>query len=135
MSKLRCTIVTPEVTVLDGEYDSIVLPLFDGELGVLPGRAPMIGRLGYGEARLRHGDVLQTYYVDGGFAQVQDNEVSILTGQAKEGKTLDPAVLNEQLGEIAAKKTANEEEVVARERAVARARAQLHVAQKAAERF
>ena len=49
--KLQCVVVTPERAVLDEPADFVVLPLYDGELGVLPGRAPLIGRLGYGELR------------------------------------------------------------------------------------
>ena len=40
---LRCVVVTPERTELDREADYISLPMFDGELGVLKGRAPLIG--------------------------------------------------------------------------------------------
>ena len=38
---------------MDAEADIVVLPMYDGELGVLPGRAALIGRLGYGELRTR----------------------------------------------------------------------------------
>ena len=47
---LRCVVVTPERTELDREAEYVSLPMFDGELGVLKGRAPMIGRLGYRHA-------------------------------------------------------------------------------------
>ena len=50
-----CVVVTPEATVLDTPADFVALPLFDGECGVAPGHAPMIGRLGYGELRIGHG--------------------------------------------------------------------------------
>ena len=48
--KVRCVIVTPERAVLDQPADFVALPLYDGELGVLPGRAPLIGRLGIGDS-------------------------------------------------------------------------------------
>ncbi len=47
--KLQCVVVTPEKTLFDDWVDFVALPLFDGELGVMPGRAPLIGRLGFGE--------------------------------------------------------------------------------------
>ena len=50
--ELQCIVVTPEQTVLDEVADFIVLPIYDGELGVLPGRAALIGRLGFGRLRL-----------------------------------------------------------------------------------
>ena len=49
---LKCVVVTPERACLDEVADFVALPMFDGELGVLPGRAALIGRLGYGELRL-----------------------------------------------------------------------------------
>src|SRR2546423_3739400 len=79
---LQCIIVTPETTVLDTSADFVALPLFDGEAGVAPGRAPLIGRLGYGELRVRTGNQTRRYYVDGGFVQVADNVVSVLTNRA-----------------------------------------------------
>ena len=42
---LRCVVVTPERTELDREAEYVSLPMFDGELGVMSGRAPLIGRL------------------------------------------------------------------------------------------
>ena len=51
--QLQVVVVTPEKTLLDETVDFVALPLYDGELGVLPGRAPLIGRLGYGELRTK----------------------------------------------------------------------------------
>ena len=47
---VQCVVVTPERAVLDEPADFVSLPMYDGELGILPGRAPLIGRLGYGYA-------------------------------------------------------------------------------------
>ena len=66
---LQCVVVTPERALLDEPADFVVLPMYDGELGVLPGRAPLIGRLGFGEMRVRRGGQTERYYVDGGFAR------------------------------------------------------------------
>ena len=52
---LQCVVVTPERAFLDAKADFVALPMFDGELGVLPGRTALIGRLGYGELRIRDG--------------------------------------------------------------------------------
>ncbi len=79
---LRCVVVTPERTELDREADYVSLPMYDGELGVLEGRAPMIGRLGFGTIRLQTAAGPERYYVDGGFAHVEGNVVNVLTGRA-----------------------------------------------------
>src|SRR5262249_43760354 len=86
---LQCTVVTPEKVVLDQVVDFVALPMYDGELGVLPGRAPLIGRLGPGELRTRRGNETQRYYVDGGFAQVRANVVTVLTPRAIPAKDVD----------------------------------------------
>ncbi|MEE2934671.1 MAG: F0F1 ATP synthase subunit epsilon, partial [Planctomycetota bacterium] len=67
---------------LDREADHVSLPMFDGELGVLKGRAPLIGRLGYGTLRLQTAAGPERYFVDGGFAQVENDVVNILTSRA-----------------------------------------------------
>jgi len=49
---LRLVLVTPETTIFDELLAALRFPLHDGQIGILPGRAPMIGRLGYGELKL-----------------------------------------------------------------------------------
>ena len=44
---LQIVLVTPETTLLDAPVRSLQFPLYDGQAGVLPGRAPVVGRLGY----------------------------------------------------------------------------------------
>ena len=78
-------IVTPEKAVLDEKADFIVLPMIDGELGVLPLHAPLIGRLGTGELRITKGNAVSKWKVTGGFAQVRSNVVTVLTGKASTG--------------------------------------------------
>src|SRR5947209_19831934 len=79
---LQCVVVTPERAVLDEPVDFVALPMYDGELGVLPGRLPLIGRLGFGELRLSRSNRVERYYIDGGFTQVRDDVVTVLTARA-----------------------------------------------------
>ena len=79
---LTCTVVTPEQTALETKADFVALPLFDGEIGIAANHSPLIGRLGYGEMRIRTAGQVSHYYVDGGFVQVADNVVSDLTTRA-----------------------------------------------------
>jgi len=128
---LQCVIVTPEATIREGAADFIAVPLFDGELGIAPQHSPMIGRLGYGELRIKLGGAVERFYVDGGFVQVNANVVYILTNRAVPAASLDTAVANEQLSSARAKPANTPELLAIRERNVAQARAQLRVAQKA----
>ena len=81
MAQLQLVIVTPEITTFDKMVDGVTLPMIDGEAGVLPGHAAMIGRLGPGEVRTQ-GSTPERFYVDGGFVQIEGGVVSVLTGKS-----------------------------------------------------
>ncbi len=79
---IRCIVVTPERTEIDRNVEQLTLPMYDGELGVQKGRAAMIGRLGYGALRFEGESGAEKYFIDGGFVQVENDVVSILTARA-----------------------------------------------------
>ncbi len=132
-SNLRVIVVTPELTVFDLATDFVALPLYDGELGVAPGHAPMIGRLGYGELRIGHEPSAQRIYVDGGFVQVADNLVSVLTNRAIPAKKLDAGAIQEAIAHTSSQPAAGEDQIARRERLLTQARAQLRVAKRVAK--
>ena len=128
MSGINCVVVTPEATALDVQAEFIAVPLFDGEKGIGASHAPMIGRLGYGELRVKTKEGERRYYVDGGFVQVTGDAVSIITNRAIAAADVDRGAAEEQL-RLAAKSPVNTDELLAmREKGVAQARAQLKVA-------
>jgi F-type H+-transporting ATPase subunit epsilon len=91
---VKCVVVTPERAILDENADFVALPMYDGELGVLHGRAPLIGRLGFGDLRIQHGSSTQHYYLDGGFVQIRDNIVTVLTSRAVRGTDIDQQTIS-----------------------------------------
>jgi F-type H+-transporting ATPase subunit epsilon len=125
--KIQCVVVTPERTLLDERDDFVALPLFDGELGVLPGRAPLIGRLGYGELRTRVDGKISRYFIDGGFAQVRDNVVTVLTSRAIPLIDIRPENVTRELDLAKARRAITDFEQAEKTKAVARARAQLRI--------
>lgn len=130
-NQLTCTVVTPEQTALETKADFVALPLFDGEIGIAPNHSPLIGRLGFGELRLKSGGQMVSYYVDGGFVQVADNVVAVLTNRAVPTHSLSASAAETQLA-AALQKPANTPELLEiRDRAVAQARAQLRAAKRA----
>ena len=126
--RLQCVVVTPERTLFDEPVEFVALPLFDGEVGVAPGRAPLIGRLGYGEMRTTTGGTTRRYFLDGGFAQVRDDVVTVLTNRALAADQIDPATAAAELEQAKSRHAANEFEQAEKTKAVDRARAQLRVA-------
>lgn len=128
---LTVSVVTPEETVVETTADSLVVPLFDGEIGILPKHAPLIGRLGFGEMRVTAAGETTSYYVDGGFVQVSDNNVSVLTGKASLVADLDAEAAQTQLDENLKRVASGEDEIAIRDRALSQARAQLRLSAKA----
>ena len=128
---LQCQVVTPERTVLTKTVDFVALPLLDGELGVLPGRAPLLGRLGYGELRIKTGGVSESYFVDGGFAQVRDDVVTVLTNRAIPPDKIEMNGTAERLQEALKLPAVTDAEVAEKEKTVAQLRAMMHISRKA----
>jgi F-type H+-transporting ATPase subunit epsilon len=129
--QLQCIVVTPEATVQDEPADFVVLPLYDGEIGIAPSHTPMIGRLGYGEMRIVAGGKTSRFYVDGGFAQISGDVISVLTNRAVPADELEAAAAQTQLDEAIAQPAHSAEAITIRDRAVSQARAQLRVARRA----
>ncbi len=131
MAKINCVIVTPEETLLDEQCDFVVVPLYDGELGIAPSHAPMIGRLGYGELRLKTGEQTTRYYVDGGFVQVVNDVVTVLTNSAMPVSQINLEEVRETLRAATHRRAPTEDALRQREQVVARARAQIRAAERA----
>ena len=125
---IRCIVVTPERTEIDCEANSVKLPMFDGSLGVLPARSPMIGRLGFGTLHLDTAAGPQQYFVDGGFAQVESNVVNVLTSRAISVDLLDVGEAEKALEDAHAMASSTPEQAQIKETAVRRARGQLRSA-------
>lgn len=80
--QIQLTVVTPEKQVLAETVDDVVIPAHDGELGVLPDRSSLMCELGIGQMRFHINGQLQRFFIDGGFAQVHQNNVAVLTTRA-----------------------------------------------------
>ena len=81
---LRVSIISPERVLYEGETDSVVAPAFDGQVGVLLKHAPMMTLLGRGELRLGSGGAARRFNVEGGFLQIVDDQVRVVTEHAAE---------------------------------------------------
>jgi len=128
--KVRCVIVTPEKAVLDAIAELVILPMYDGELGVLPGRAPIIGRLGAGELRLKTGDAVTRYFVEAGFVQVRNNVISVLTAKAQKAEEVTGAMADKAAADAEALPFTNSVERASKAKARDRAQGLKKVAAK-----
>src|SRR5690606_2413078 len=99
-TELRLVLVTPETTLVDEPVRALQFPLFDGQMGVLPGRAPLVGRLGAGELKIELiAGGTRRYFLDGGFVQVKGSVVSLLTHRAIPVEQIDVAQAKADLDE------------------------------------
>ena len=128
---IHVIVVTPESAAVDTRADFVALPLFDGELGVQRGHSPMIGRLQSGELRIRSGEEVKRYYVDGGFVQVDNNTVTVLTAHVEPSEKVDLNTSQQQLETALKVPALGDEQIAIRDRQVDQARAKLRIARRA----
>jgi F-type H+-transporting ATPase subunit epsilon len=103
MATLRCAVVTPEKSVFDENATQITVPAHDGEVGILPGHARLLARLGVGELRIRQDGRTHRMFVEGGFVQVADDRVTVLTDAACAIEEIDLAAAAKRVEELRGK--------------------------------
>lgn len=82
---MKVSVISPERVVFDGEADRVVAPAFDGDVGILSRHAPFVTLLGAGTVRLTGGSGGgRRFAVQGGFLQVAEDVVRIVTESASE---------------------------------------------------
>ncbi|CAN5674605.1 F0F1 ATP synthase subunit epsilon [soil metagenome] len=123
MSTMQVELVSVERPIWSGEATAVYARTTDGEIGVLPGHAPLLGALAPGWlVRIQQADgVEQRVAVHGGFLSVRADGVSVLAEMAESADEIDVARAHAAL-ERAGNAT-DDVAVAARERALARLRA------------
>lgn len=85
---LTVRIIAPDKTVLDSEAEEVILPSTTGQLGILSNHAPLLTALDIGVMRVRPGKDWLPIALMGGFAEVENNEVTILVNGAERGDAI-----------------------------------------------
>ena len=88
---LRLEFVTPERVLAHEDVDEVVLPGEAGDFGVLPGHAPLLSALRVGAMWYRKGGERTYAFLDGGFAEVVPDRVSILALVGERAEDIDEA--------------------------------------------
>ena len=96
---LKLEVVTPGRRVLEGRAQEVRIPGALGELGVLPGHTPLLTSLGTGEVRWFDGDMTGSLVVQGGFAEVQPDAVTVLASVAETLDEIDIEAARTKLAE------------------------------------
>ncbi len=79
---LSASVVSPEAVLFDGEATALVVPAYDGLVGILPRHAPMLALLGRGTLTVRTASGDRAFRVEGGFVQVSGSRVRVVAEQA-----------------------------------------------------
>lgn len=87
--QLEVRIITPERIAFQEKVDAVVATAYDGEVGILPGHAPMMVVLGIGELRVRMGNRFEWFAIGEGFLHVADDVVTVLTPFAEAAREVD----------------------------------------------
>ena len=95
--RLHLEIVTPSRRVVEVEVDEVRLPGVIGEMGVLPGHIPLLTSLAAGPLTYFDGSTVVRYAVQGGFAEVLPDRVTVLATVAEAPDDIDVAVAKDNL--------------------------------------
>ncbi|HEY9613309.1 ATP synthase F1 subunit epsilon [Allocoleopsis sp.] len=130
---LTVRVIAPDKTVWDSEAQEVILPSTTGQLGILSGHAPLLTALDIGVMRVRPGKDWLPIALMGGFAEVENNEVTILVNGAERGDVIDKAAAleaytkaQERLNQVQASE--NRQEKIQANQAFKRARARYQAA-------
>lgn len=95
--KLSFALVSPEREVFSGEVDHVVVPGSEGEFGVSPAHAPVMSVVRPGALRVFNEGAERRIFVNGGFADVTPEGLTVLAEEALDLADVDTAQLDQQL--------------------------------------
>lgn len=131
-STLQLTIVTPEKQLLSEAVELVTLPTTEGEIGVLPGHAPLYASMQAGELKYKKNGIDHFLAIHGGFVEVEPDTVRVLAHDAALAEDLDEAAIEvaKQKAQDAMNEKVSDEEFAMAEAAMRRALLELKVAQR-----
>jgi F-type H+-transporting ATPase subunit epsilon len=91
MGTLQLEVVTPDKTVVSGEVEMAVCPGIEGEFGVLPKHVSLLSALKIGGLRYRTGGKDEHIFISGGFADVNNDVLTVLAESAELADSIDTA--------------------------------------------
>ncbi len=132
---LKLEIVTPEARIYSDEVDSVVLPGYEGEMGVLPAHSNLVTTLVPGELRITKGGKTIELAVGEGLVEVTGSVTRILTDAAIDSDKIDEAAAEEAIARAkkaleTLKPGEQQEEVAAAMAAIQRATIHLNIKRK-----
>ena len=97
---LNVRVITPDKVVWDAVVEELILPSSTGQLGILTDHAPLLTALDIGVMRLKTGGNWISFVLMEGFAEVEDNKITILCNGAEEGASIDASTAQAALEKV-----------------------------------
>ena len=97
---LNVRVITPDKVVWDASADELILPSSTCQLGILTDHAPLLTALDIGVMRLKTDGSWTSIVLMEGFAEVEDNKITILSNGAEEGSNIDPSTAQSDLEKV-----------------------------------
>ena len=94
---LTLRVLAPDQNVFDGNADEVILPSTTGQLGILPGHVSLLTALDFGVLRVREGNGWKAIALQGGFAEVDADEVTVLVNAAELGSSINAEAASKEL--------------------------------------
>ena len=98
--KIKCKVQTPEGHIFEGRVDFAVVPALYGSMGFLYNHAPLLAELTHGEVRLTDGNETEYMAVEGGFVEINSNELSIFPLKAYKKSALFKEDIDKELKQL-----------------------------------
>jgi F-type H+-transporting ATPase subunit epsilon len=120
--KLHFALVSPERELFNGRVDHVVVPGSEGEFGVMPNHAPVMSVIKPGALKVIDDGAERRIFVNGGFADVTPEGLTVLAEEAVDLADVDAAQVEQDLknAQDDLRDASNEERRTAAQRAVAR---------------
>lgn len=96
---LNIRVIAPDKTVWDANAEEVILPSSTGQLGILTGHIPLLTALDIGVMRVRIDKEWQPIILLGGFAEIENNKITILVNGVEETSNLDLNTIQNKLEE------------------------------------
>ena len=127
---IKIRVIAPDRTVFDTQVEEVILPSSTGQLGILQNHAPLLTALDIGVMRVKIESKWVAIFVNGGFAEVENNELIVLVNSAEKGSNIDEAISQKELETatlMVSKAVTNKEKLDATQ-AIRKAKARLQAA-------
>jgi F-type H+-transporting ATPase subunit epsilon len=97
---LNVRVITPDKVVWDAMAEELILPSSTGQIGILTDHAPLLTALDIGVMRLKSDTGWTSIVLMEGFAEVEENKVTILCNGAEEGTLIDLKTAQDELEKL-----------------------------------